>query len=105
MATTLSAAACGPGEFVQIRHIRVVDGDTLALWGRRVRLAGIDAPASLHARRERAIQRFRPMRSLQKFAAVHGSIHNHQERHLNSRQNFKQNRTAALAEWRLLCAG
>lgn len=58
-------------------------------------------------RRERAMQRFRQMRSLQKFAAVHGSVHNHfnQDRHLYSRQNFKQNRTAALAEWRKLCAG
>jgi hypothetical protein len=34
--------------------------------------------------------RFRRMRSLQKFAALHGSIHNHfnQERALFSRQNF-----------------
>jgi putative transposase len=32
--------------------------------------------------------RFRRMRTVQKFAAVHGSIHNHfkQERTLNSRQ-------------------
>ena len=57
-------------------------------------------------RRERAMLRFRRMRSLQKFAAVHSSIHNHfnQERHLCSRSNFKLNRTAALAEWRQLCA-
>jgi putative transposase len=46
------------------------------------------------------------MRSLQKFAAVHSSIHNHfnQERHLYSRGNFKLNRAAALAEWRQLGA-
>ncbi len=50
------------------------------------------------------MQRFRQMRSLQKFAAVHASVCNHfnQERHLNSRDNFKLNRTAALAEWRQL---
>jgi putative transposase len=50
--------------------------------------------------------RFRQMRSLQKFAAIHGSIYNHfnQERHLYSRSNFKQNRSAALGEWRQLCA-
>jgi putative transposase len=56
-------------------------------------------------RRERAMLRFRQMRSLQKFVAVHSSIHNHfnQERHLYSRANFKLNRTAALAEWRGLC--
>ena len=48
--------------------------------------------------------RFRRMRTLQKFAAVHASVSNHfsQERQLYSRQNFKLNRTAALAEWRLL---
>ncbi len=53
-------------------------------------------------RRERAMQRFRSMRSLQKFAAVHASVCNHfnQERHLYSRDNFKLNRAAALAEWR-----
>ena len=57
-------------------------------------------------RRERAMLRFRQMRSLQKFAAVHASIHNHfnQERHLNSRENFKLTRTAALIEWRQLCS-
>jgi putative transposase len=58
-------------------------------------------------RRERAMLRFRRMRSLQKFAAVHSSVHNHfnQERHLYSRQYFKRNRAAALAEWRGLCEG
>ncbi|WP_085890313.1 IS6 family transposase [Roseovarius litorisediminis] len=58
-------------------------------------------------RRERAMLRFRRMRSLQKFVAVHSSVHNHfnQERHLYSRENFKLNRTAALAEWRELGAG
>jgi len=56
-------------------------------------------------RRERAMLRFRRMRSLQKFASVHASVFNHfnQERHLYSRQNFKLNRAAALAEWRNLC--
>jgi putative transposase len=57
-------------------------------------------------RRERAMLRFRQMRSLQKFATVHSSVHNHfnQERHLNSREKFKLTRTAALAEWRQLCS-
>jgi putative transposase len=57
-------------------------------------------------RRERAMLRFRRMRSLQKFAAIHGSIHNHfnQERHLSSRPVFKERRAAALAAWRQLCA-
>lgn len=57
-------------------------------------------------RRERAMLRFRRMRTLQKFTSVHASVHNHfnQERALYSRQNFKLNRAAALAEWRGLLA-
>ncbi len=58
-------------------------------------------------RRERAMQRFRRMRSLQKFASVHSSVYNHfnQERSLSSRDTFKLTRTAALAEWRQLYSG
>jgi putative transposase len=57
-------------------------------------------------RRERAMLRFRRMRSLQKFASVHASVSNHfnQERGLSKRRHFKLNRAAALAEWRGLCA-
>ena len=52
-------------------------------------------------RRERAMLRFRRMRSLQEFVAVHASIHNHfnQERHLYNRSNFKLNRAVVLTEW------
>ena len=55
-------------------------------------------------RRERAMLRFRGMRTLQKFVSVHSSVNNHfnQERHLYSRENFKLNRAAALVEWRQL---
>jgi len=55
-------------------------------------------------RRERAMLRFRRTRTLQKFVSVHSSVHNHfnQERHLYSREHFKLNRAAALAEWRQL---
>jgi putative transposase len=55
-------------------------------------------------RRERAMLRFRRMRSLQKFASLHGSIHNHfnQERHLTSRAIYKDRRDAALSAWRAL---
>ena len=58
-------------------------------------------------RRERALQRFRRMRSSQMFVSVHASVTNHfnLERSLTSRSNFKLNRTAALAEWRQLFAG
>ncbi len=57
-------------------------------------------------RRERAMLRFWRMRTLQKFVAVHASVHNHfhHERHLYSRPDFKLNRAAALTEWRSLCA-
>jgi putative transposase len=57
-------------------------------------------------RRERAMQRFRSMKTLQKFTSVHAQVHNHfnQERHLISREVYKQKRSAALAEWRALAA-
>ena len=57
-------------------------------------------------RRERAMARFRDIKTLQKFAAVYASLHNHfnQERHFYNRENFKLNRSAALAEWRRLAA-
>ena len=57
-------------------------------------------------RRERAMLRFRRMKTLQKFASVHASVHNHfnLERHLIDRQTFKERRTAALAEWHLIAS-
>ena len=57
-------------------------------------------------RRERAMLRFRQMKTLQKFASVHASVHNHfnQERHLTDRQTYKERRSAALAEWSNLAA-
>ena len=57
-------------------------------------------------RRERAIVRFRRMQTLQRFSSVHASLHNHfsQERHLVSRQIYKQRRSAALAEWQAVMA-
>ncbi len=46
------------------------------------------------------------MTSLQKFASVHSSVYNHfnSDRSLSSRDVYKMNRAAALAEWRALCA-
>ena len=57
-------------------------------------------------RREGAMARFRDIKTLQKFASAHASVHNHfnLDRHLNRRDVFKQNRSAALAEWRQLAA-
>ncbi len=57
-------------------------------------------------RRERAMAKFRSTKSLQKFVSVHASVHNHfnKDRHLESRDNFRSRRSAALAEWRQLAA-
>jgi putative transposase len=57
-------------------------------------------------RRERAMLRFRRMKTLQKFASVHASLHNHfnAERHLVDRQTYRTRRSAALAEWQLLAS-
>ncbi|WP_288903025.1 IS6 family transposase [uncultured Sneathiella sp.] len=57
-------------------------------------------------RRERAMIKYRSVQSLQKFASIHSSIHNHfnHERHLNNHINFALKREAALAEWRQLAA-
>ena len=50
--------------------------------------------------------RFRRMKSLQNFASVHASLHNHfnHDRHLVDRQTYKIRRSAALAEWQSLPA-
>lgn len=57
-------------------------------------------------RRERSMQRFRRMKSLQKFASVHANVHYHfnLERHLVDRQTYKTRRSVALAEWQTLMA-
>ncbi len=49
--------------------------------------------------------KFRDIKTLQKFATVHASLHNHfsLDRHL-SRDILKLNRSAALADWRQLAA-
>jgi putative transposase len=51
-------------------------------------------------RRERAMLRLRHMTTLQKFASIHASLHNHfnSERHRVDRQIFKAFRSAALVE-------
>lgn len=57
-------------------------------------------------RRERAMARFWQMRSLQKFAAAHASVHNYfnHDRSLERKSRFKDLRQAALVEWRELLA-
>ena len=50
--------------------------------------------------------RFRQMKTLQKFAAVHAGLHSHfnSERPLVDRQTYETGRSAALAEWQSLMA-
>ena len=57
-------------------------------------------------RMERAMLRFQRMRSLQTFAAIHSSVHNHfnLDRHLKRRPDFKLNRAATLEGWLRLSA-
>ena len=60
----------------------------------------------LFRRQKKAMARFRDNKTLQKFASVHASIHNHfnHQRHLKLRDTFKQGRNTALAEWCQLAA-
>lgn len=57
-------------------------------------------------RRERVMQRFRRMKTLQKFASVHANTYNrfNSERHLINRQTYKARRSTALADWQSLMA-
>ena len=57
-------------------------------------------------RRDGAMARFRDIKTLQKFASVHVSVHHHfnHQRYLNRRDIFKPAHAAALAEWRQLAA-
>ena len=52
-------------------------------------------------RRERALRSFRQIKTPQKFASVHANVHIHfsLERHLTDRQPFKDQGSAALANW------
>ena len=54
-------------------------------------------------RRERAMLKFRSPTTLQKFISIHSQFYNHQ-RHLQTRNNYKQDRSVALNEWRQICA-
>ena len=53
-------------------------------------------------RRERAMAKFRSVKSLQKFVSAHAAIYNHfnQGRYLNPRDDFKKNRATASVKWR-----
>jgi putative transposase len=85
-----------------MRIIGVIDRQECGLWINN-RAENSHQP---FRRREGAMAKFRDIKTLQKFASAHASIHNHfnQDRHLNRRDIFKQNRSAAMAEWRRLAA-
>lgn len=57
-------------------------------------------------RRERAMNRFRSVKSLQKFTSIQSQFYNHfqHQRHLETRQTFKKLRNQYLADWRNFCA-
>ena len=57
-------------------------------------------------RLEHTLLKFRLRQTMKKFSSIHSSVDNHfnQERYLTSRDNFKFQRNAALAEWRELYA-
>ena len=85
--------------------LKEIGGADLQVTGRRLNNRAENSHQPFR-RRERAMERFRRMKTLQKFSAVHAQVHNHfnQERHLVSRQIYKQRRAAALAAWRSVMA-
>lgn len=52
------------------------------------------------------MSRFRDIKTLQKFASAHATIHNHfnPDRHQIRRSTFRKSRDSAVAEWRQLAA-
>ena len=81
--------------------LRVIGATGLQQTGRRLNNRAENCHQPFR-RRERAMERFRRMKTLQKFSSVHAQVHNHfnQERHLVSREIYRQRRSAALAAWR-----
>ena len=85
--------------------LKEIGAEDLQVTGRRLNNRAENSHLPFR-RRERAMLRFRRMKTLQKFASVHASFHNHfsQERHLVSREEYRSRRSAALAEWQSLMA-
>jgi putative transposase len=69
-------------------------------------ITGPKTHISRFAEEKGAMAKFRDVKTLQKFAAVHASLHNHfnENRHLDRRDILKENRSAAVAESRELAA-
>jgi putative transposase len=85
-----------------LKEIGAEDKQTTGLWQNN-RAENSHQP---FRRRERAMLRFRRIRSLQKFVSVHSSVCNlfNSDRSHSGRNVYKAARTAALPEWRQLCA-
>jgi putative transposase len=58
-------------------------------------------------RREKVMNRFRSMGSLQKFTSIQSGFQSHfnHQRHLEKRHTFKELRNASLAQWQNICMG
>jgi len=58
-------------------------------------------------RREKMMNKFRSMRSLQKFFSFQSVFLNHfnHQRHLETRQTFRKLRNASLVQWQAVCVG
>ncbi len=56
-------------------------------------------------RREKIMNKFRSMKSLQKFTAIQSTFLNHfnHQRHIEKRQYFKELRNASVDQWRQIC--
>jgi putative transposase len=58
-------------------------------------------------RREKMMNKFRSHKSLQKFTSIHASFLNHfnHQRHIETRQNFKNLRQNSIESWNNICIG
>jgi len=85
--------------------MKVIDNEARQKTGRSLNNRAENAHQPFR-RRERAMAKFRSVKSLLKFVSAHALIHNNfnQGSHLNPRDDFKKNHAAALAEWRQLAA-
>ena len=85
-----------------LKEIGVADRDEV---GRRLNNRAENSQQPFR-RRERAMQRFRSVKTLQKFSSVHAQVQNHsnQECHLPTRTEYKRRRAPALSEGRSFAA-
>jgi putative transposase len=79
-------------------------GNRAKQWGGRHANTRVENSNLPFRGQERAMLRFRQMKTLQEFASVLANVHNlfALERHLVDRQTYKERRSAALAEWQAL---